>query len=207
MNFLKKYPSIIIISILLIVIFFLRECNGNRNTTNVPGQVVKIDTVFTSDTIVQIYRDTVWQEKIVYLPSKPVPEPIIEDVNDSTLLTYTDSTKTDDLTLYYTAKVYGELYDIKHKYLLNIPKEITEYKEKIITNESTITITKYKTGFYVGGGVSYAVQENRPSFLIGAALTTKKNSLYSYDYDILNNSHQFSFKYKLSFRKKDKKNN
>lgn len=203
MESIRKYSTIIIIAILLVVIFFLKECNGRGGSIHTDPSIIKTDTVIVVQVDTITHRDTVWEERIVYLPSKPVPTPVV-NIEDTTQLTYSDSTSTDDITLFYSATVRGELLSIDHNYRLKIPKEITEIKEITKTIDKTITITKFKGGFYLGGGINYNVKDNNPSIMLGAAYASKKGGLYGYDYDPINNIHQLSFKMRVFPLKKSK---
>jgi hypothetical protein len=186
-----KYKLYLVIAILVIIIMLLVECNRRTPKQQDCGEFKTI--TFDTLTTYKSHIDTIpFIDTIPYYVKIEVPIPIF-DTTDQTNNYYTsfeDSLITGEIL----SKVDGVLINQSFTYAPKFPKYII--KTDSITN--TITITKElepKVKLFVGvnaGG-------NRTTFNLSPQimLMDKKERAYTYDYNIIDKTHNFGYLIKL----------
>ncbi len=191
----------IIIIVLFLLILFLQFCNRTVNpgeseiiiehtidSVFIPG---KTDTLFYPDSIpyeVKV-KEYVYLEKIDSSTgsiSKVYTNPVEDSLISGTITTeINDSCKITNQTLSYTPK---------------FPKYILRTDTLKISEETTIL----KQNTKVFGGLEIGGSGNQFNFGPKVSILTKKDLLYSYNYDVINRTHNISFVYKINnpFKKK-----
>ena len=197
--------SILIIAALLIWIMTLKSCGPGGEA----GDVIGRDTLTTIDTTLIVVHDTVWQKEYIRLHRDTISIPEIVYIRDTVIgqpltgsgsamrTSYKGEQKDTTLSIQYEAITDGELIELKLDYLLLQPRQTTTYVDRIIEKENTVIETRYVSGFYLGGGLGYSFALDRSSIPIGASLSTKKGTMYSYHYDLSLKSHSIGLKYRI----------
>lgn len=189
-----KYKLYFVIALLVIVIMLLVECNRTNPTSKDCGEFKSI--TFDTLTTYKSHIDTIpFIDTIPYYIKIEVPVPVY-DTTDSTNNYYTsfeDSLIKGEIL----SKVDGVLVNQDFTYTPKFPKYII--KTDSITK--TITITKELEpkrkvflGLNVGGNT------NTFNFGPQAAFLDKKDRLYNYNYNLLNNTHNVGFLIKLKLK-------
>lgn len=192
--FKKDWLYKIIILALFLLILFLQFCDRTIKPAEVeiiiehtidsvffPG---KTDTLFYPDSIpyeVKV-KEYVYLERIdssTGSVSKVYTNPVEDSLISGTIITeINDSCKIIDQTLSYTPK---------------FPQYILRTDTIKIREETTILTNKLKifAGLEIGG--------SKEQFNFGPKISvlSKKDLLYSYNYDLINNTHNISFAYKI----------
>lgn len=170
-------------------------------------EVARVDTVYLvqRDTVTEYRTDTLWQREVVYLEREVPAEPqvvYLPAVEDSVNL-YQGSNRDSTVDLKYRAWVKGDLVDIQLGYELLKPVTIRDTILQRFTETKTETITKelYRTGFYLGAGLSYGYSTRTlknavvPNF--GASYLMRKGRLLNYDYAPALGTHTLSYKQRI----------
>lgn len=216
---MKKLTAVIGISFVLLLCLLPFMCNRQGcGSAGKGGEVVGRDTVRETDTVTIVRTDTLWQDRVVYLPtSKPSPLPrprpkpdsvetgiAAEDgaTAESGLNVYKDSAQDETVKIGYTAFVKGTLDSLQLFYQLLAPKTVTNTVETTITNTNTVTEKMYLNGFYLGGAALVDWQGSDAE--ISAMLTLKGGGAVGYSYGVLRKSHRLSAMYRLFPKNPDK---
>lgn len=190
---MKSIPYIFII-ILLVVIFFQRECNSDNQTQVVTSNVF--------DTII----DTVYLESTSY-----VPLPIYHDTG-STLILYHSVDTAAILSDYFSRYYYCDT--IQNDSVASIIICDTVSRNKIVFRKPMITLyprTIINTNFLLSDPVpnrklSVGVQATISSKVYGLSPTiiyqSKKETSISFSYDIVNKSYSFGVFFPLRFKQR-----
>lgn len=185
-----------VIIILILTVFLQREC-----TRPVPTIVEKPIYIYERDTIkgdsipypvyVSIPGDTIKTRDTIYINDGSMPKDVWDIMVDYHSVKYYDNILVDDSSAYF--KLYYSLY-------ANATRSLNfEFVNKrpidIICPEPYTPRNK----LFIGGGVV----GNLDTFGAGPAiaLNTKRDNLYTYQYDAINKTHHVSTFWKLSFRK------
>lgn len=190
----KLYNILSVAAIALLLITLLKNCSNVE--INDPKDFKGITEVSrTIDTIVNHTYDTIWQYEKIYLPSDTIV--LIDSflIQDTTVYGYAGAQRDEQINVSYELNTTGELQDIALSYELLEPITTVEYVDRRIYEE--VTLNKYQTGFYVGGGLDYIGELNRLDFNISAALTLKKGYYLGYRFAPITKSHGLQFKYRL----------
>lgn len=191
--FLFLYASIII---------FDKCGKGIESTLNQEYKrdtIIQIDTTFPAPIIVNLPRQRIPTPTVIYIDSskKVVLSPNVDTTKHMAANVYQDSLEDENLTLYYSSIVQGELLKNALDYKLKIPKQITKTIEVSKPYPSPVS------AFYLKGGVGGNVNQFS-SITVGLQFVSKKGWSLGYDYDILENTHSVNLGIKL-FQLKNKK--
>ena len=191
-----KNNILIVLLIVIVTLFIQRECSRPE-----PTVLIQPEFIFDTDTIVKTIK----------------PEPVYITIPGDTIVTrdtvFINDGSTSEhfwnvLSDYYTRKFYDEvLLDDSSAYIL-VKLELFNNDLKRVdlnfVNRRPVDIIcpePYKpvNKLFIGGGVS----GNLDTFGAGpaVALNTKRDNLYTYQYDVINKTHHVSTFWKLSFRR------
>ena len=184
---LKTVPYIIII-LLMLVIFFQRECHRCADA-NYP----KSDTVFVYDSIPYTPPSMTPNAGIVI--EQPIPAGI-----DSLAVA----------RAYYAQRIGIDTLVNDSLYLLSLSWQVQEnkptfYQPTIVNRRPTVVISNTiiepaRNKYFIGFGVGRSPEQFG---LAGSvALVTKKDNLYTMSYDVINKDFYVTFYYKIKLRKK-----
>lgn len=177
---------LVLVQILAILLCTL-SINGGCSHKNVESST---DTVFVSDTSI-VFDTIIFYDTIptpIYI-SIPVPE-LIDSVNDIKL--YRDSTKNDDISIYWEDTVQGTLLGKSLSYTLHVPKEIV--KTVTIDNSKTITNTIEKSYNKLYLDMLLGTYDKS----IGLSFIPKKDKFkVGYNYNFSSNSHNIQIGVRL----------
>lgn len=182
--------TIINSSIILFLAALLMFGICTRNSMDNDSRVTHIDT--------SLYIDTNWTYDTirVYDTSKisipvhvPIPQ-IIDTASDIVL--YCDSSADEKVTIYWTDTVQGLLIGKSLQYTLHVPKEII--KTQTITNTQTITKTQESTHNKLYCNVTFGTKDYRLGLMF---LPKNDRCSFTYDYNLINNSHNATIGYRL----------
>lgn len=198
---MKDNIQFLVVILLFGYIVWLQQC-GPAAT---PSQTLqtKIDTIIRLDTqmppniIVQLPRQHVPEPIIIYLDSSKniVYGNQVDTTRHQKARLYRDSIADDNLTLFYTSMVDGELLQNALDYRLKVPKSIT--KTVTITKPVPTPASLFLLNLGAGGKFGdYA------SISVGAQFVHSKGWAIGYDYDVLQNSHHIKLGIKLFQLKK-----
>ena len=178
-NWFRNIQSITIV-VLLIIIFFLRECQGTKSTSPTEeGTIVKIETKYdtivnTIETYVPEYRTEVkWKTKTIH-------DTLIVEVHDTIPIDTASILKDYFKTYAYTDIISKDsinitIYDTitQNKIVSRGLKYTLVYPTTIISKESAIN----KRELYIGGGLGVA-DGNFNNIGAELILKTKKHTMY-----------------------------
>ena len=185
----------VVILILISLLFLQRECSRPEPVTLLVPHFI-YDTTIVEKTIkpdpvtVQLPGDTVFISDTVYIASDDVPPHIWDVISEHYSRKFYEEVLMNDSSAYLRIGV--ELFknnveDLSYSFINRRPIDIICPECPTIRNK-----------WFIGGAVS----GNPIQFGAGPslALLTRRDNLYSYNYDIINNVHSISMYYKLSFR-------
>ena len=178
-NWFRNIQSITIV-VLLIIIFFLRECQGTKSTSPTEeGTIVKIETKYdtnvnTIETYVPEYRTEVkWKTRTIH-------DTLIVEVHDTIPIDTASILKNYFKTYAYTDVISKDsinitIYDTitQNKIVSRGLKYTLVYPTTIISKESAIN----KRELYIGGGLGVA-DGNFNNIGTELILKTKKHTMY-----------------------------
>lgn len=182
-------------------LIFLQQCKGPSNSPGVEqvrDTIVTIDTIFPAPIIVQMPRQVVPAPQIIYIDSSKniVLDTDIDTSKHIAARVYKDSLEDENLTLYYSSIVDGQLLQNNLDYKLKIPTQITK------TIEIPKPYPKPVNALFLNGGIGGNVHQFS-SITVGLQFVSKKGWALGYDYDVLQNVHSVKMGLKLfSFAKK-----
>lgn len=130
-------------------------------------------------------------------PTKTIRIPL--EIHDSSICDYVrvyeDSLRNQELVIYYTDSVIGQLLDKHVSYKLFVPKKIVT--THTIKDSVSFPVKVPSNGVYVSGGMNLDT-EGMNNIMIGADFVSKKKWGLSYFYGIPNSQHYATFKWKLN---------
>lgn len=181
-----------IIAVLIIIIFFLRECSGSKCQD--PDVIVETRTVIVpGDSIpyeVKVEIPVPYKVEVVReIPSNVDTLAILQDYFSSYF--YTD-TITDDTSI--TVVIYDRISQNKIVERFATFQNLRE--KKVVINK---IINKKRVKIYAG--LSIGGNSNTMNFGPSGLLQTKKDHIYGYHYDLSQKTHNFSLYFKLNLRK------
>ena len=205
-NFIKKNFSYLVIAALVIVIFFMRSCNGTRNGGN---EIIKVDSK--KYEVIKRVTDTIRVPVVqtVYIPGKDIIHEVINYVNIPA--------NVDSLAIvkdYFATRVYKDTLKLEGDLgYITVTDSITKnalagrlWNSNV--NKTTIDNTIYlkelpRTQLYIGGSLGMQRPEN---LTIGGnlILKDKKDRMYGIGYGVnsqLNSYFQASMLWKISLKK------
>lgn len=185
---MEKIKNITILFLgLIILVFFLRECNKTPNITEtkieeIHDTIYKRDTVISLKTVIKPKHDTIYK---------------VEHITDSLLCNYireyNDSLIDSNQVIFYSITTTGTLDSLILKYKLKVPVLIEN--TKIITTKKTI-IKPYALSIYTGLEVGTA------STLSFFASINNKNKNFHYKYNLTDKSHNVGIGFNIYNSKK-----
>lgn len=185
----------IIILILIGLLFLQRECTRPEPTTLLVPHFIYdttiVEKIIKPDPISVITPgDTVYISDTVYITSGDVPLYIWDIIAEHYSRKTYDEVLINDSSAYF--KIGIELFknnveDLKYSFINRRPVDI-------ICPECPSPRNKW----FIGGAVSGSPTQFGAGPTLG--LVTKRDNLYTYTYDVINNTHQASLFWKLSFK-------
>lgn len=185
---MKENIHTIVIYCLLGYLIFLQQCN--KSVLNSGATVPAIDTIIQIDTtppppiVINLPRQKIPRPVVVYVDSSKniVTAPSIDTTAYQAAQLYKDSLEDENLTLYYSSLVDGQLLQNVMDYKLKVPTEITK----------TITINKpYAAAVnqvLLTGAVGTDFQ-GKLTTEVGFNFVHAKGWMVGYSYDIAQNTH------------------
>lgn len=195
----KEGGKTTLIVVLIVILLLMHFCGGKKQPKDPNGETV-VKTVVVSDTTKVTYIDT-----IQFFDSIPVPFEVPVEV----VIPYYDTIR--DLNVYenpfedsllvgtVTSHVDGVLVEQHFKYTPKFPKYILKTDSIIITNDITNTVIKNNRRLYVGMELGGGVNSFSVSPMI--SFSDKRYNLFSYRYDVINNTHNIGYQKQLRFKK------
>jgi len=183
-------------------IIFLQQCKQSSNAQDAQlppiDTIIRMDTVLPAPIIVQLPRQVVPAPTIIYIDSTKniVVKERIDTGQHQAAQLYQDSLEDENLTLYYSSIVDGELLQNDLNYKLKIPTRITKTIE--ISKPYPVPVSALLLTGSVGGNPSVFA-----SIRLGAEFVSAKGWSLGYDYDLLQNVHSVKLGVRL-FRFKSK---
>lgn len=199
-NILKTYAPWVIIGILVMLLFFTRQCS--------PG---------CPEPVIKETHDTIPGDSIPYEVEVPKPYPVFQKVPPDTF--WKDADTAAILAAchgmavdYNTRRMYDQillddtsalvrLIDTVFQNGLQGRKLIFQNRRATVINNTYVTYgDKPRNQVFIGPAIGRSLDR----FAVGGQvlLVGKKNMAYSYTYDALNNDHYIGLLYKISFRKR-----
>lgn len=190
-------PILIVLLVVVLILFLQRECTRQSVVeTPTPEPVYIYDTITLVDTIVP-------EPILVTLPGDTIKTTDTIFINDGSI----SDNMWNVLEAHFTRKFYNEVLidDSSAYFKLNFELYTNDVHNLnyVFLNKRPVEvicpeIPKNRTKLFVGGNIS----GNPTTFGAGpsVALLTRKDNLYSYNYNIINNVHSVSMYYKLKFR-------
>jgi hypothetical protein len=169
-------------------IIFLQQCKQGAASQQVQAPpidtIIRMDTIFPAPIIVQMPRQSVPAPTIIYIDSSKniVANERINTSKHQAAQLYQDSLEDENLTLYYSSIVDGELLQNDLNYKLKIPKQITKTLE--ISKPYPVPVSALFLNAGVGGNVNAFA-----SVTLGLQFVSAKGWALGYDYDLLQNVH------------------
>ncbi|WMX17086.1 hypothetical protein [Aureispira sp. CCB-E] len=192
---MKENIQFLLILCLFAYVIFLQQC---RQASPSEREQVKIDTIIRMDTIlpppviVQLPRQDVPEPSIIYVDSSKdmVIQEQIDTSKHQAAQLYQDSLEDENLTLYYSSIVDGQLIRNDLDYKLKIPTQITKTIE--IPKPIPMPVHSILLTAGVGGNVrSFA------SVRLGLQFVSAKGWSLGYDYDLLQKVHSVNLGVRL----------
>ena len=190
-----KNNILIVLLVVIAVLFFQRECSRPEPVTLLVPHFI-YDTTIVENTIKPepiitiVPGDTVYISDTVYVTSDDVPPYIWEVISEHYSRKFYEEVLINDSSAYLRIGV--ELFknnveDLNYSFINRRPIDVICPECPTIRNK-----------WFIGGTISGSPTQfgAGPS----AALLTRRDNLYSYNYDIINGVHSVSMFYKLSFR-------
>lgn len=181
-------------------IIFLQQCgkggSPSQHRQATLDTIISFDTVLPPPIIVKLPRQEIPEPIIVYIDSsnRQVSTALVDTNTHQATRFYQDSLEDENLTLFYSSLVDGQLLQNNIDYKLKIPKLITK----------TIEIPKPypipTNGFFLNAGVGGNPRQFS-SITVGLQFIGKKGWAVGYDYDILQNVHQVKLGFRLWHQK------
>ncbi|WP_052600326.1 hypothetical protein [Aureispira sp. CCB-QB1] len=192
---MKENIQFLLILCLFAYVIFLQQCKQGRSE---PRPEIRLDTIVQMDTIlpppviVQLPRQAIPQPTIIYVDSSKnmvIQEQIDTSKHEAAQL-YQDSLEDENLTVYYSAVVDGQLLQNNLDYKLKIPTQITKTIE--IPKPVPMPVHSILLTAGVGGNVrSFA------SVRLGLQFVSAKGWSLGYDYDLLQKAHSVNLGVRL----------
>ena len=197
MKDLWKSGVLILLIIGVLYIIFLREC---KRPLPCPAQDEVIIKKSTWDSIIalankpaEVRIDTQWiQGPTVYLPSEPIPPPVV-DPQDTTIYHYSDSLVKDDVDVHILYTIRGLLLSRSWAYtpiIREISRDSIIYVPHIVEVEKPVTVAK--NSLYAN--IVFGGNENAFLFGGGVDFITKKDTEIGYQYQRYGNNNFHSIK-------------
>jgi hypothetical protein len=169
-------------------VIFLQQCKQDSPSQQVQAPsidtIIRMDTIFPAPIIVQMPRQSVPEPMIIYIDSSKniVQNHLIDTSKHQAAQLYQDSLEDENLTMYYSSIVDGELLQNDLNYKLKIPTRITKTVE--ISKPYPVPVSALFLNAGVGGNVhSFA------SVTLGLQFVSAKGWALGYDYDLLQKVH------------------
>ena len=185
----------VVILILISLLFLQRECSRPEPTTLLVPHFI-YDTTIVENTIKPepittiVPGDTVYISDTVYVTSDDMPSHVWDIISEHFTRKFYDEVLLNDSSAYL--KVGVELFrnnveNLNYSFINRRPVDVICPECPTIRNK-----------WFIGGTISGSPTQfgAGPS----AALLTRRDNLYSYNYDIINGVHSVSMFYKLSFK-------
>ncbi|MBL4648933.1 MAG: hypothetical protein JKY03_04325 [Aureispira sp.] len=143
-----------------------------------------MDTILPAPIIVQLPRQDVPEPRIIYVDSSKniVVNSLIDTTKHQAAQLYQDSLEDENLTLYYSSVIDGELLQNKLDYKLKIPIRITKTVE--VFKPYPVSVSSILLTGGVGGNVNQF-----SSVRLGLEFISAKGWALGYDYDLLQKVH------------------
>lgn len=188
---MKDSIQFLLILCLFAYVLFLQQCQGDK--TPEQGRSYQMDTIVRIDTqrvepvVIQLPPQQLPPPTIIYIDSsKKVVEWAYIDTNKHTAAKlYKDSLEDENLTLYYSSIIDGELLNNSFDYQLKIPKQITKTIEVPKPYPSAPARLLFNTG--IGTDT-----RSFNSLKVGLQFVSRKGWALGYDYDAFQHSHHIT---------------
>ncbi|BDS10965.1 hypothetical protein [Aureispira anguillae] len=195
MKFNKDNVQFIALLLLIGYSLFLQECRqGTKNEQPIyrVDTLVKMDTILPPPVIVKLPQQQIPAPTIIYIDSTKniVHKALIDTSKHRPAHVYQDSLEDENLTLYYSSIVNGELLKNSLDYRLKIPKQITK------TVEITKPVPLPVSSLLLTGSVGTSINSFN-SVRLGLQFVSAKGWALGYDYDLLQNIHSVNLGVKL----------
>jgi hypothetical protein len=164
----------------------LQQC-GQGKTEDIQEPrttIIRMDTILPAPIIVQLPRQDVPEPRIVYIDSSKnvVVNHLIDTSKHQVAQLYQDSLEDENLTLYYSSVIDGQLLQNKLDYKLKIPTRITKTIE--VSKPYPVSVSSILLTGGLGGNVNQF-----SSVRLGLEFVSAKGWALGYDYDLLQNVH------------------
>lgn len=180
----------------LLCLFFWREVDHGRKTSRLQDKLTTCDEMYRGLLAARTHTDTVvdYREvkvpQIVYIKARDSFNDTVY-ISDEYVRTYTDTTDTDDVTIYNSCITKGKLLSKDLSYVLKVPKTIT--KQHIVYRDAPREV-KVEQNWHIMAGASVGVV--KPQFTAGATVVYKRTGA-SYTYDMTHRNHLVGVVYKF----------
>ena len=196
---MKDNIQFVLILCLFGYVIFLQQCRqAKTQEIQEPTTIIRMDTILPAPIIVQLPRQDIPEPRIVYMDSSKniVVNSLIDTTKHQTAQLYQDSLEDENLTLYYSSVVDGQLLQNKLDYKLKIPTRITKTIE--IFKPYPVSVSSILLTGGVGGNVNQF-----SSVRLGLEFVSAKGWPLGYDYDLLQKVHSVNLGVRLfQFKKK-----
>jgi hypothetical protein len=180
-------------------VIFLQQCGqGKTQEIQKPTTIIRMDTILPAPIIVQLPRQDVPEPRIVYIDSSKniVVNSLIDTSKHQAAQLYQDSLEGENLTLYYSSVIDGQLLQNKLDYKLKIPTRITKTIE--VSKPYPVSVSSILLTGGLGGNLN-----SFSSVRLGLEYVSAKGWAVGYDYDLLQNVHSVNLGVRLfQFKKK-----
>jgi hypothetical protein len=184
---MKDNIQFVLILCLFAYVIFLQQC-GQSKTQEIQEPrttTIRMDTILPAPIIVQLPRQDVPEPTIIYIDSSKnvvVVNSLIDTNKHQVARLYQDSLEDENLTLYYSSVIDGQLLQNKLDYKLKIPTRITKTVE--ISKPYPVSVSSILLTGGLGGNVNQFA-----SVRLGLEFVSAKGWALGYDYDLLQNVH------------------
>jgi hypothetical protein len=196
---MKDNIQFVLILCLFGYVIFLQQC-GQSKTQEIQESrtTIRMDTILPAPIIVQLPRQDVPEPRIVYIDSSKniVVNSLIDTSKHQAAQLYQDSLEDENLTLYYSSVIDGQLLQNKLDYKLKIPTRITKTIE--VSKPYPVSVSSILLTGGLGGNLN-----SFSSVRLGLEYVSAKGWAVGYDYDLLQNVHSVNLGVRLfQFKKK-----
>lgn len=183
---MKDNIQFLLIICLFGYVIFLQQC-GQGKTEDIQKPrttIIRMDTILPPPIIVQLPRQDVPEPRIIYIDSSKniVVNSLIDTTKHQAAQLYQDSLEDENLTLYYSSVIDGQLLQNTLDYKLKIPTRIIKTVE--VFKPYPVSVSSILLTGGVGGNVNQF-----SSVRLGLEFVSAKGWALGYDYDLLQKVH------------------
>jgi len=183
---MKDNIQFVLILCLFGYVIFLQQCGqGKTQEIHEPTTtIIRMDTILPAPIIVHLPRQDVPEPTIVYFDSSKnlVVNSLVDTSKHQVAQLYQDSLEDENLTLYYSSVIDGQLLQNKLDYKLKIPTRITKTIE--VSKPYPVSVSSILLTGGLGGNLNQF-----SSVRLGLEFVSAKGWAVGYDYDLLQNVH------------------